>query len=292
MITGDTTPSSGNAYRNTYNVIDSLDEYQKELGYCPQFDPLLDKLTGRETLYLFARLRGVLEQDLKLMVDQLIRMSDLTMHADKRTETYSGGNKRKLSLAIALIASPKVILLDEPTAGVDPAARRKIWTTLSHIRNTRGCSIILTSHSMQECENLCSRISIMVDGRFKCMGSTQHLRSRFGRGYTVSIKLKRERLNDPAYEQSIMMKMQSNFQTAVLTDKHEAMWTYRVPDPLVLWSTLFDVMEDATKELDFEDYTISDTTLEQIFIGFARSQDGLPTTPVRLADHAPFPVSV
>lgn len=208
-------------------------------------------------------------------------MSDLTKHAKKRTETYSGGNKRKLSLSIALIASPKIILLDEPTAGVDPAARRKIWTTLSHVRNTRGCSIILTSHSMQECENLCSRISVMVSGKLRCLGSTQHLRARFGQGYTIMIKLKRELLAaDPTYIQSVGLRMQSSFPSAILTDQHEVMWTYRIPDPNVLWSSLFDVMEEATKKLDFEDYTISDTTLEQIFISFARSQNQTHASPV------------
>lgn len=272
MLTGDLEPTSGTAYRSSYNIRNSLNEYRLELGYCPQFDALLDKLTGRETLLLFCRLRGIQPKLHRGMVNRLIEISDLKHNADKRVDSLSGGNKRKLSLAMALIGSPKIILLDEPTAGVDPSARRRIWTTLNDARNRRGCSVILTSHSMQECENLCSRISIMVAGSFRCLGSTQHLRSKFGKGFTISIKLERERLADPSYTSAVHSFIQSAFPSVTVLDQHETMWTYHVPDPNLLWSQLFSKVEDAKKQFDFEDYSISDTTLEQIFISFARNQ--------------------
>ena len=85
------------------------------------------------------------------------------------------GNKRKLNVALALIGRPKVMLLDEPTTGVDPAARRKIWETINNIRKS-GTSIILTSHSMEECEALCDRLAIMVQGTFQCIGGPQHIK--------------------------------------------------------------------------------------------------------------------
>ena len=85
------------------------------------------------------------------------------------------GNKRKLNVALALIGRPKVMLLDEPTTGVDPAARRKIWETINNIRKS-GTSIILTSHSMEECEALCDRLAIMVGGTFQCIGGPQHIK--------------------------------------------------------------------------------------------------------------------
>ena len=87
----------------------------------------------------------------------------------------SKGNKRKLNVALALIGRPKVMLLDEPTTGVDPAARRKIWETINNIRKS-GTSIILTSHSMEECEALCDRLAIMVGGTFQCVGGPQHIK--------------------------------------------------------------------------------------------------------------------
>ena len=171
MLTGDLDVTSGDARSGLFSIIDSLSHFQQQLGYCPQFDALLDKLTGREMLFLFGRLRGIPEYMLSRSVEELIVMCDLTKHADKPTQAYSGGNKRKLSLAMALIGSPRILLLDEPTSGVDPAARRIIWSTLATVRQKFGCSLVLTSHSMDECEALCSRLGIMVNGQLRCLGS-------------------------------------------------------------------------------------------------------------------------
>lgn len=247
-------------------------DYQQQLGYCPQFDPLLDRLSGRETLELFARLRGLKEESIPVLVNQLIALTDLKNHASKKTESYSGGNKRKLSLAIALMANPKILLLDEPTSGVDPGARRKIWATLTHVSEAFGCSIILTSHSMQECEALCQRIAIMVSGQLRCLGSAQHLRAKYGLGYTIVIKFKRVYLTDAALMESLKTHLKAAIPGLVFTDQHETLWTLRVPDPTVKWSTLFEIMQNLKNQFDLEDYNVSDTTLEQIFVGFARNQ--------------------
>jgi len=109
MLTGDLLMSVGNAYIGDFNIRANLKEFQKQIGYCPQFDALLEKLTAREMLYLFARLRGVPSDMIAMEVQSLIQMCDLENHADKCTETYSGGNRRKLSLALAIIGTPPVI---------------------------------------------------------------------------------------------------------------------------------------------------------------------------------------
>ena len=89
----------------------------------------------------------------------------------------SGGNKRKLSTAIALVGNPPIVLLDEPTTGMDPTTRRYLWNVLTAVVEEGG-SIVLTSHSMEECEALCTRLTIMVNGSFKCLGSIQHLKNK------------------------------------------------------------------------------------------------------------------
>lgn len=116
---------------------------------------------------------------------ELIGKLDLSKHADKPSHTYSGGNKRKLSTAIALVGDPPIVFLDEPTTGMDPGSRRFLWSTLTSVMKS-GRSIVLTSHSMEECEALCTRLAIMVNGQFKCIGSPQHIKSRFGEGYIVT----------------------------------------------------------------------------------------------------------
>lgn len=113
MLTGDETLSSGNAWADGRSVLNNLRQFQTRIGYCPQFDALLDKMTGRETLYLFCRLRGMPSHMISRYVNELVSMVDLGKHVDKCTEAYSGGNRRKLSLAIALCAAPPIIFLGE-----------------------------------------------------------------------------------------------------------------------------------------------------------------------------------
>ena len=112
----------------------------------------------------------------------------ITEYADRKCGTYSGGNKRKLNVAQALVADPPIIFLDEPTSGVDPASRRKLWKIIRTVQR-KGQSIILTSHSMEECDELCGRLGIMVNGQFQCFGPTRYLKNKFGQGFTILTKL-------------------------------------------------------------------------------------------------------
>jgi len=274
MLTGDLFVDDGYATIDNYGLINDLTSFQRQVGYCPQFDALLDRLTGRETLFLFARLRGMRNNTMALNIQNMIEMVDLQKHADKCTETYSGGNKRKLSLAMALIGSPSIVFLDEPTTGVDPTARRKIWSTLVAIQEKYHCAIVLTSHSMEECEALCNRIGIMVNGKFRCLGSTQHLRSKYGQGFTLIVKIRKELSEDQNYFISVQNHIQKALPSASLKDIHEGILHYHITDTTIPWSHIFRVMESTKYEMNLEDYIVSDTTLEQIFLAFARSQQG------------------
>jgi ABC-type multidrug transport system ATPase subunit len=143
-------------------------------------------LNSYETLYFYGRIRGIKDEILVERVNSLIKQVGLTKHASFLSGTYSGGNKRKLSLAIALIGNPSLLILDEPSSGMDPYARRMMWTIISEVGQSR--SVLLTTHNMEECEALCSRISIMVAGKLKCIGTSQHLKKKYGIGYQVEIK--------------------------------------------------------------------------------------------------------
>lgn len=111
--------------------------------------------------------------------------------------TFSGGNKRKLSVAIAMLGNPPIVFLDEPSTGMDPEARRFMWNVISRISTKRKqSSIILTTHSMEEAEALSTKIAIQVDGRLRCLGSVQHIKTKFGEGYEVEIKIAAPSLED------------------------------------------------------------------------------------------------
>ncbi|XP_013927414.1 PREDICTED: ATP-binding cassette sub-family A member 3-like, partial [Thamnophis sirtalis] len=174
MLTGDESITSGDAYVDGHSILANIKKVQQRIGYCPQFDALLDHMTGRETLSMYARLRGIPERYIGSCVENMLRGLLLEPYANKLIRTYSGGNKRKLSAGISLIGGPPVVFLDEPSTGMDPVARRLLWDAVARTREC-GKSIIITSHSMEECEALCTRLAIMVNGQFKCLGSPQHL---------------------------------------------------------------------------------------------------------------------
>lgn len=139
---------------------------------------------------MYCLLRGIKYSQIREVSMKLALDLKFTPHIDKKTRDYSGGNKRKLSTAIALIGNPSVVYLDEPTTGMDPGAKRHLWAVMSRYRDM-GKSIILTSHSMEECEALCTRLAIMVNGEFKCLGSTQRLKTKFSTGFGLIIQMKR-----------------------------------------------------------------------------------------------------
>lgn len=276
ILTGDLLATSGKVFQEDLEVTSRTREYQANIGYCPQYNALLETLTGREMLDLFGRLRGVPKDSLVVLTNEMIRLVNLEHHADKPSGTYSGGNKRKLSIALAMIGNPKLVLLDEPTAGVDPAARRLIWSTLQYIREQFDCSMVLTSHSMDECESLCSRLAIMVSGEFVCLGSAQHLKGRFGHGYTLSIKFRKEQTDDIDFFEAFNQTLNQTLVKVQLLDRHATIATYRVAKEVGSWSQVFYLIEDLALRFNLEDYTLSDTTLEQIFIQFAKSQKDAP----------------
>lgn len=190
MLTGELEPTSGSAYIRDADVSNARTDYLQRVGYCPQQDALIDEMTGSELLTLFARLRGIPEPQVKGVVRETLQSLGLDKMAHVNCNNYSGGNKRRLQVGLALIGSPEVIFLDEPTSGVDPASRRLMWATLiEYQRKTRSC-IVMTSHSMNECESLCDRIAIMAAGQFQVLGSIQYLRTTHSQGFSLVLKVK------------------------------------------------------------------------------------------------------
>lgn len=119
-----------------------------------------------------------------------IRKVDIEKYKNTQVQFYSGGTKRKLNTAIAMIGAPRIIFLDEPTTGVDPKSRRFVWNCIKKFQTHENHSIILTSHSMDECESLCNRLAIMVKGNFRCVGPIQKLKSQYGVGFSLYIRLR------------------------------------------------------------------------------------------------------
>ncbi|KAF5277493.1 hypothetical protein FQR65_LT03830 [Abscondita terminalis] len=244
IMTGDIKMSFGEAWVNGINLNCDMKKVHQCIGYCPQFDGLLEDLTCYETLVIFSMLRAFLQEIKEL----------------------SGGNKRKLSTALALIGNPLVLFLDEPTSGMDPVTKRFIWNVLNKVRDSGKC-VILTSHSMEECEALCTRSAIMVNGEFMCLGSTQHLKNKFSDGYTLTIKTKQSR-NLIAVEDFV----KENFNDVIIREKHQDIINFYIKDKSRPWSQMFGIMERAKHLLDIEDYSLGQSSLEQVFLSFTKYQ--------------------
>ncbi|XP_023377237.1 ATP-binding cassette sub-family A member 3 [Pteropus vampyrus] len=269
MLTGEETITSGDAFVGGYSISSDIGKVRQRIGYCPQFDALLDHMTGRETLIMYARLRGIPERHISAYVENTLRGLLLEPHANKLVKTYSGGNKRKLSTGIALLGEPAVIFLDEPSNGMDPVARRLLWDTVARARES-GKAIIITSHSMEECEALCTRLAIMVQGQFKCLGSPQHLKSKFGSGYSLRAKVQSDGQQEALEQFKAFVDL--TFQGSILEDEHQGMVHYHLPGDNLSWAKVFGILEKAKEKYRVDDYSVSQISLEQVFLSFAHLQ--------------------
>ncbi|KAF1328409.1 Abc transporter a family member 2, partial [Globisporangium splendens] len=190
ILTGDLLPTSGTAKLNGFDILPQRARVRRSIGYCPQFDALLDLLTVREHLEFYGRLKGFRARSLEREVDRLLHKLQLKLFEGKLAGSLSGGNKRKLCVAIAMLGGPDLLFLDEPSTGMDPHSRRFMWNVILELTvQSKQTTVMLTTHSMEECEALCNRAGIMVGGRLRCFGSVPHLKARFGDGFLLECKL-------------------------------------------------------------------------------------------------------
>uniref|UniRef100_A0A8K9XYQ5 P-type phospholipid transporter n=1 Tax=Oncorhynchus mykiss TaxID=8022 RepID=A0A8K9XYQ5_ONCMY len=271
MLTGDTDVSSGEASVTGHSILTNILDVHQNMGYCPQFDAIDDLLTGREHLHLYARLRGVPESEISKVADWAIQKLGLADYAGHTAGTYSGGNKRKLSTAIAMIGCPPLVLLDEPTTGMDPHSRRFLWNSIMSVIQD-GRAVVLTSHSMEECEALCTRLAIMVNGTFQCLGTIQHLKYKFGDGYVVTMKIQASTPGCPPDLNPAEAFMESTFPGCVQREKHYNTLQYEIASSSL--ARIFQLVLANKDRLNIEDYTVSQTTLDQVFVNFAKQQSG------------------
>uniref|UniRef100_UPI0037E6FBBE retinal-specific phospholipid-transporting ATPase ABCA4a n=1 Tax=Semicossyphus pulcher TaxID=241346 RepID=UPI0037E6FBBE len=269
MLTGDIDVTSGEASVAGHSILTSILDVHQNMGYCPQFDAIDELLTGREHLHLYARLRGVPEYEISRVAEWAIQKLGLSEYAGQSAGTYSGGNRRKLSTAIAMIGCPALVLLDEPTTGMDPLSRRFLWNSIMSVIQDRR-AVVLTSHSMEECEALCTRLAIMVNGSFKCLGTIQHLKYKFGDGYVVTMKIRAAKPGFPPDLNPAEAFMESTFPGCIQREKHYNTLQYKISSSSL--AKIFQMVLANKDKLRIEDYSVSQTTLDQVFVNFAKQQ--------------------
>jgi len=150
------------------------------LGYVPQQLSADSGLTGRENVALFARVFDVSRRERAARVDQALAAVDLSDAADRLAKTYSGGMVRRLELAQALVSAPRLLILDEPTIGLDPIARTSVWEHINAVRAATGMTVLVTTHYMDEADQYCDRVALMHRGRVRALGTPDELRAGLG----------------------------------------------------------------------------------------------------------------
>ncbi|KXB29647.1 nodulation factor ABC transporter ATP-binding protein NodI [Dechloromonas denitrificans] len=174
LCLGLTAPDSGEIALNGHAIPAAAQQARARVGVVPQFDNLDPDFTASENLLVFGRYFGLADAEVKARIPQLLEFAGLTGKADARIATLSGGMKRRLTLARALVNNPDIIFLDEPTTGLDPQARHLIWDRLKQLKSA-GKTLILTTHFMDEAERLCDRLIVIDHGRKISEGSPRQL---------------------------------------------------------------------------------------------------------------------
>lgn len=191
MIVGMDQPDRGSIYVLQQQV-PNLQLLQK-IGYMAQSDALYSELTGKENLQFFASLFKLKRDEMKERMTYVANLVNLTEELPKKVSAYSGGMKRRLSLAIALIQNPAILILDEPTVGIDPELRYSIWNELMRLKREEGKTIIVTTHVMDEAEK-CDCIAMIREGSIITTGSPQALKNEFAAGHLDELFLKAGRI--------------------------------------------------------------------------------------------------
>nr|QER78484.1 ATP-binding cassette transporter [Diaphorina citri] len=309
IMTYEEMPTSGLVQIGGHNITTNFGTAFHLIGYCPQHNALWSNITLREHMETYAAIRGVPNSDIPRLVNSFIDGLHIGDHADKEVYECSGGTRRKLSYALAMIGNPRIVLLDEPSTGMDPKSKRFLWDTiLASFQGSRGA--LLTTHSMEEADALCSRVGIMVQGQLRCIGSTQHLKNQYGAGYTLEIKMQvtsyhsedttlthvttiqnssaapesQHRTSAPQNSKAAQIKhlVSRLFQNhANVEEEFVDRIVFSVPqDSVTSLADTFVALEKAKTELNIEEYSFSQTTLEQVYLKFAQTKKEKPVTDV------------
>ncbi|XP_036755843.2 ABC-type organic anion transporter ABCA8 isoform X1 [Manis pentadactyla] len=265
VITGDTKPTAGQVLLMGSSGADALGF----LGYCPQENALWPSLPVQVHLEVFAAVKGLRKADAAAAIARLVDALKLQDQLKLPVKALSEGIKRKLCFALSILGNPLVVLLDEPSTGMDPEGQQQMWQAIrATFKNTeRGA--LLTTHYMAEAEAVCDRVAIMVSGKLRCIGSIQHLKSKFGKDYLLEMKVK-----CPAQVEPLHREILRHFPQAARQERYSSLMVYKLPvqDVRPLAQAFF-VLEKVKQSFDLEEYSLSQSTLEQVFLELSKEQE-------------------
>ena len=261
MISGAEDPDNGDIFLNNISIVTNKKYLFQNIGLCQQEDIFFDYLTVEEHLRYMMELKGSKSDELE--INTFINGIDLNSKKESMCKTLSGGEKRKLCIAIALIGNTKLVLLDEPTSGMDVIAKRKLWNFLKEFKNDK--IIILTTHSLDEAEYLGDRIGIMSNGEFICSGTSSFLKSKYPCGFNLNLLVNPKVFNDKIRKELFnkLIKYEPKLEVKISS---KGLFSVNIESNNNNIKEIFNIIEDNKKVYGIEDYTVSSTTLEDVFL--------------------------
>lgn len=241
-----------------------FEELKRCTGVCFQSNSLVPELTIREHLTLFATVRGMSQEQIIERTSTILSQLNLDSSADTQSENLSGGQKRKLCIAIALLARPPIVILDEPTSGVDFEARQNIWKVLS---SQSQCVTFITSHALEEAEDVCNKIFIMQKGKITFKGSSTELRQKFDCGYLLRV------IAEKFDSQGFLALLRQTVPTArLLTGKTTS---FVIPSGIMNVSDLLRSVEENKEKYGVQQYTFTVEALEEVLLRIVEEGDAI-----------------
>uniref|UniRef100_A0A8C3L714 ABC transporter domain-containing protein n=1 Tax=Chrysolophus pictus TaxID=9089 RepID=A0A8C3L714_CHRPC len=261
VLSGLTLPSEGSATIYDYKLseIGDREEIREMVGVCPQFDTQFEVLTVKENLQTFAEIKGIKSKEVEREVQNILELLDISSVQDTQAEKLSGGQKRKLSIGIAMLGNPQVLLLDEPTAGLDPLSRHQVWSLLKEHR--AGRVILFSTQFMDEADILADRKAFISRGRLKCVGSSLFLKNKWGIGYHLRIHV-----SDSCDVENVTSLVKQYIPGVMLSGHGQYELRYKLPlENVNKFPDLFRGL-DSCSDLGIINYGVSMTTLEDVFL--------------------------
>lgn len=255
MLTTLLVPDDGEMTLNDYDVRKQSMRVKKIIGLVPQEVALYPTLTARENLYFWGSMYGLKGSLLKERAEKVLKITGLTDRANNKIDTYSGGMKRRINIAAALLHRPRVLIMDEPTVGIDPQSRNHILETVLNL-NKEGMTVIYTSHYMEEVEFLCNRVAIMDNGKIIAKGTKNELKKMVGNRDVINIELNR-------IDESIIDSLKSMDKIEnIKLDKEKLQIVAHNADDIL--SEIMSILESGRCRVQSLD--IDETNLESVFL--------------------------
>ena len=273
IIAGILNPTTGKFFSNGLDSETNQEEIRKVTNVCPQFDILWDELTAEEHIRMVGQIKGVSEADIQELAKAVLAIVNLESSLKEKIGNLSGGMKRRISIALATIGNPAILIFDEPTTGLDPENRRIIWKFINKLKENKR-TILLTTHLLEEADILSDRISIMTRGQIKEIGTSSELKRRLGSGFKLNVVVKEASEDDQrVVEENVSAKIPQ----AKLLDNSAGSLFYSIPFKFTEEITKFlsdyeDNVDDIKSHI--EDLTISNSTLEEVFMNVT-NEDGV-----------------